>query len=72
MKAIAVFLLFVGVILILQGYYSESAKCPIPEVEIKYVPMSQYDEVTMSKSEPLKKQFGSMFEDIDPWKKKVE
>lgn len=71
MRAIAIFLLFIGVILVLQGYYQETTKCPIPEVQVKYIPMNQYDEVTMTKGDPLAKQFGSMFEDIDPWNKTV-
>jgi hypothetical protein len=71
MRAIAVFVLFIGVVLIMQGYYREVNKCPVPKVEVKYIPMSQYDEVTGNAGEPLKKQFGSMFEDIDPWKKRT-
>ena len=68
MKAIAVFLLFVGSILIVQGYYSKSSKgtCPTPEIEIKYLPLSVYEE-QLSDENKVSKQFKSLFEDISTW-----
>jgi len=68
MKAIAVFLLFVGSILIVQGYYSKASKgaCPKPEVEIKYLPLSVYEE-QLSDENKVSKQFKSLFEDISTW-----
>jgi hypothetical protein len=44
MKSIAIFLLFVGTVLIIQGYYSNMAVCPKPKTIIKYVPRSVYEE----------------------------
>lgn len=68
MKAIAVFLLFVGMFLIVQGYYKQATACPAPKVEVKYIPYSMYEE-QLSAKESLQKQFKSLFEDTsDPWK----
>jgi hypothetical protein len=65
MKAIAVFLLFVGMFLVVQGYYQHATECPAPKVEIRYIPRSIYDEQL---SEPtVGKHFKGMFEDINPW-----
>jgi hypothetical protein len=65
MKAIAVFLLFVGMFLIVQGYYSQKAQCPKPKVEVKYIPKTLYDEQL---SEPtVSKHFKGMFEDVHTW-----
>jgi len=70
MKAIAVFLLFAGSILILQGYYSQTSKCPIPQVQVKFVPRSVYEE-QLSGDQKLDVQFKSLFEDIDPLSKQT-
>lgn len=44
MKSIAIFLLFIGTVLIIQGYYSNIAMCPKQKTIIKYVPSTVYDE----------------------------
>lgn len=66
MKAIAVFLLFVGMFLIVQGYYQRREACPAPKTEVKYIPRSLYEE-QLSDQEKLGKHFKSMFEDVSPW-----
>jgi hypothetical protein len=67
MKAIAVFILFIGTFLVVQGYYQHSTACPAPKVEIKYIPYSLYEE-QMSGKDNIRRQFKSIFEDItDPW-----
>uniref|UniRef100_A0A6C0CTA0 Uncharacterized protein n=1 Tax=viral metagenome TaxID=1070528 RepID=A0A6C0CTA0_9ZZZZ len=66
MKAIAVFLLFIGMFLVVQGYYQESTKCPTPKVEVKYIPRSLYEE-QLSDKQKLQVHFKSMFEDVTPW-----
>lgn len=67
MKAIAVFILFIGMFLVVQGYYSQATACPPPKVEIKYIPYSLYEE-QLSGEDNIKRQFKSLFEDItDPW-----
>jgi len=66
MKAIAVFLLFIGMFLVVQGYYQQSSKCPAPKVEVKYIPRSLYDE-QLSDEQKLQVQFKSLFEDVTPW-----
>jgi hypothetical protein len=65
MKAVSVFLLFAGMFLIVQGYYSQKAACPAPKVQVKYIPRSLYDEQL---AEPtVEKHFRTMFEDVQPW-----
>ena len=68
MKAISVFLLFLGTILVLQGYYDQKVKasCPKPKTEIKVVPMSVYEE-QMKPTESLLTFYKSMFEDSTEW-----
>jgi hypothetical protein len=67
MKAIAVFILFIGMFLVVQGYYKQSTSCPVPKVEIKYIPHSLYEE-QLSGKDNIQRQFKSLFEDItDPW-----
>jgi len=66
MKAIAVFLLFIGSILVVQGIYEKSATCPPPKVEVKYIPRTEYED-QLSADQNLSKQFNSMFESANPW-----
>jgi hypothetical protein len=63
MKSIAIFLLFVGIILIIQGYYSNLAACPKPKTVIKYVPRSIYEEQLTGK-EDIESYYKGMFNSI--------
>jgi len=63
MKAIAIFLLFIGILLIIQGYYSNKLVCKKDKVVIKYVPRSVYED-QMKPSESLQTFYKGMFEDI--------
>jgi hypothetical protein len=73
MKAVAVFLLFLGTILILQGYYSqkkEEKECPKQTVQIKYVPRSVYQEqINAGANDAVTRHFKGMFLDpsVTPW-----
>lgn len=68
MKAIAVFLLFIGTFLVTQGYYQQKmGTCPKPKVEIKYIPRSLYEEQLSNDTQRVSQQFKSLFEDISPW-----
>jgi hypothetical protein len=44
MKSFAIFLLFVGTVLVLQGYYSQQNECQKPKTVLKYVPRTFYEE----------------------------
>lgn len=66
MKAIALFFLFIGVFLVIQGYYSQKTTCEPPKEIIKYVPLSVYED-QLSGNERISQQFKSMFEDTSPW-----
>jgi hypothetical protein len=68
MKAISVFLLFLGTILVLQGYYDQKMKtsCPPARTEIKVVPMDIYEQ-QMKPSESLTQFYKSMFESTTQW-----
>jgi len=63
MKAIAIFLLFIGSIMIIQGYYSNKAVCKKDKVVVKDVPRSIYEE-QLKPEENLQTFYKSMFEDI--------
>jgi hypothetical protein len=65
MKPIAIFLLFIGTILILQGYYNQSTQCSEPKTVIKYIPRSLYEE-QLSDNQNLEIFYKSMFEDVTP------
>lgn len=68
MKGIAVFILFVGMFLVVQGYYSKTTACPLPQVQVKYIPMSLYEEQLSNDPEKsISRQFKGMFEDTNPW-----
>ncbi len=67
MKAIAIILLFIGMFLVVQGYYKKTSVCPPPQVQVKYIPRSLYDEQLSDEPSTLvSNQFKSLFEDIDP------
>ena len=63
MKAIAIFLLFIGTILIVQGYYSKKNTCDKEKIIVKYIPRSTYEE-QMKPEESLQTFYRGMFEDI--------
>jgi hypothetical protein len=66
MKAIAIFLLFLGMILIVKGYYSKKyKKFTEPKIIIKYIPRSEYEE-QLSDSQRLSEYYKGMFEDTQP------
>lgn len=68
MKAISVFLLFLGTILVLQGYYDHQMKvsCPPARTEVKVVPMAIYEQ-QMKPEESLTQFYKSMFESTTEW-----
>jgi len=66
MKAVALLLVFIGMFLLIQGYYIQSTRCPDPKVEVKYIPRNLYNEQLSNNKDvdPISKQFRGMFEDI--------
>lgn len=66
MKAIAIFLLFLGMILIIKGYYNNKYKeLQKPEVIIKYVSRDEY-EAQLSDELRLAEYYKGMFEGTQP------
>ena len=63
MKAIAIFLLFIGSIMIIQGYYNNKSVCKKDKVVVKYIPRSVYEE-QLKPAESLQTFYKGMFEDI--------
>ena len=63
MKAIAIFLLFIGSIMIIQGYYNNKSVCKKDKVIVKYIPRSIYEE-QLKPEESLQSFYKGMFEDI--------
>ena len=61
MKSIAIFILFLGIILIIKGYYSKKySKNAETKIVIKYIPRSEYEE-QLSDKETLNQYYKSMF-----------
>jgi hypothetical protein len=66
MKALAILLLFIGMVLVIKGYYSNKyKKMEEPKVIIKYIPRSEYDE-QMSPQEKLDDFYKGLFEKTQP------
>ena len=66
MKTIALFLLFIGSILIIKSYYEyKYSNMDKPKTIIKYIPISQYEE-TLTDSESLAQFYKGMFELTQP------
>jgi hypothetical protein len=63
MKPIAIFLLFIGSLMIIQGYYSNKSVCKKDKVVVKYIPRSVYEE-QLNPTESLQTFYKGMFEDI--------
>ena len=63
MKAIAIFLLFIGSIMIIQGYYNNKSVCKKDKVIVKYIPRSIYEE-QLKPEESLQTFYKGMFEDV--------
>jgi len=67
MKAIAVLLLFIGMFLVVQGYYQKTNTCPTPQIQVKYIPRSLYEEqLGDDPQKAVSSQFKGLFEDVDP------
>lgn len=67
MKAIAIFILFVGVVMIMQGYYQRKSECPAAVVQVKYATPEIID-LQMAQDSLLEKQFASMFDATKPYR----
>jgi|694.fasta_scaffold02361_7 hypothetical protein len=66
MKALAILLLFIGMVLVIKGYYSNKYKeLEEPKVIIKYIPRSEYDE-QLSPQEKLDDFYKGLFEKTQP------
>jgi len=66
MKSLAIFILFVGMVLIIKGYYSEKYKqLQEKKVVIKYVPRSVY-ESQLTPEESLSEFYKGLFEKTQP------
>lgn len=66
MKALAILLLFIGMVLVIKGYYSNKyKKLEEPKVIIKYIPRSEYDE-QLSPQEKLDDFYKGLFEKTQP------
>jgi hypothetical protein len=66
MKSIAIFILFIGVVLVIKSYYEfKYSNIEKPKEIIKYIPISQYEE-TLSDSEKLSEFYKGMFELTQP------
>jgi len=66
MKSIALFMLFVGTLLIIKSYYEyKYIKQSEPNTIIKYLPISQYEEV-MTDEQSLADFYKGMFEQTQP------
>jgi hypothetical protein len=66
MKSIAIFFLFIGMILIINGYYRQQYELTQkPKTIIKYVPRNIYED-QMNPQEQLSEFYKSMFDNVQP------
>ena len=65
MKSVLLFLFFGGILMIVIGYVRQSAVCPAPRIEYRYIPRTFYDEQLSGDS--VMKHFQTMFEKETPW-----
>lgn len=66
MKSIAIFILFLGMIFVIKGYYSKKyKKLAQPKVIVKYIPRSEYEE-QLSDEQRLGDFYKGMFESTQP------
>ena len=68
MKSIALFILFVGSILIIKGYYENKYRKMANDSNktvIKFLPISEYEQ-TLTPQEELEKFYKGMFENTQP------
>ena len=66
MKSIAIFILFIGIVIIIKSYYElKYSKLNEPKTIIKYIPISQYEE-TLTAPEELSQFYKGMFELTQP------
>ena len=63
MKAIAIFILFIGCLLIIQGYHNNKKICKKDKVIVKYIPRTIYED-QMKPAESLQTFYKGMFDDI--------
>jgi len=66
MKAIAVFVLFIGMIMVMQGYYNQTLQCPKQNTKVVMVPRSLFSE-QLNPDRTVSQQFKSMFDDAVTW-----
>ncbi len=70
MKSIAVFVLFLGMFLVVQGYYQQKLEAhkntAKAETQIKFIPRSTYED-QLSNDQKVSQQFKSMFDEITTW-----
>jgi len=71
MKAIAIFFLLIGIILVIHAYYKNMAICPESETIIKYVPRSIYEE-QMNDEQKLTEFYKVMFDGSERQKTDTE
>lgn len=65
MKTILLLLMILGMILIVQSYSSQFQRCPLPQIEYRYIPRSFYDEQMNSVS--VKSLYSDMFNEAETW-----
>jgi hypothetical protein len=68
MKSIAVFVLFLGMFLVVQGYYQQKLQVQqkTTKENVKFIPRTLYDE-QLSDEPKVSQQFRGMFDDITVW-----
>jgi hypothetical protein len=66
MKSIAIFFLFIGIILIINGYYSQMYEISEkPKTTIKFIPRNIYED-QMNPQEQLSEFYKSLFDSVQP------
>ena len=67
MKSISILLLFIGLFLIINGYYKKIHKCEPTKIEYRYIPRNFYEEQNSETN--LKSLYKDLFEKSSIWSK---
>lgn len=67
MQSLSLLILVIGIIFIVVGYNERISKCPLPQIEYRYIPRNFYEEQNAQVN--LKNLYSNMFDKSSTWSK---